>query len=133
MFAGNALLTVLRCKPVLPMRKAPIRPATYLLVRRGDRAARRDERMRAAVEKGPGECRRELKERQKKDKGKELHPSKVRDTICCSECGRPRCIFAKTKPTDALLRKLDAYFENVNYTCGDPLFVFPDGLEGSEK
>ena len=87
--------------------------------------------MRAAVEKGPRECRRELKERQKKDKGKELHPSKVRDTICCSECGRPRCIFAKTKPTDALPRKLDAYFQNVNYTCGDPLF--PDGLEGNEK
>ena len=72
-------------------------------------------------------------ERKLRDKGKELHPSKVRFTVCCTsaDCGKPRCIYAKHKPSEAQFRKLSAYLETVNYSCGDALF--PEGLEGSDK
>lgn len=72
-----------------------------------------------------------VKEQKQRDAGKELYPSKVRFVVCCEECGRPRCIYAKNKPSEAQFRKLAAYLESVNYSCGDALF--PEGLEGSDK
>ena len=73
----------------------------------------------------------EVVRRKMADKDKELHPSKVRSFVVCGGCGRRRCIFAKLKPSEALLRKLDSYLESVDFSCGDALF--PDGVEGGDK
>ena len=53
---------------------------------------------------------------------KQIHPSKVRSSITCADCGRPRCIFAKLLPSATMLDSLDAYTRSVEYTCGAPLF-----------
>ena len=119
---------VLRCKPVLPM-KDPNNPGHMYSF---DDAA--------ALPGGTSECdmpskkdldSEEMKQRRQKDKAKELHPSKVRATVICDGCGRPRIIFAKLKPSQAQLKKLDAYLESVSYKCGDALFT--EGVEGSDR
>ena len=119
--------SILRCKPVLPMNnpKNPGHMYSY------------DEAM--ALPGGTSECDfpskqglggAAVKERQNRDRGKELHPSKVRAVVSCSDCGRPRCVFTKVMPTELQRRKFDTYLETVNYTCGDALF--PEGLEDSD-
>ena len=117
----------LRCRPVLPMNN-PKRPGHMYSY---------DEAM--ALLGGTSECdfpskqglgSAEVKERQKLDRGKELHPSKVRAVVCCSDCGRPRCVYTKVMPTELQRRKFDTYIETVNYRCGDALF--PEGIEDSD-
>ena len=49
--------------------------------------------------------------------------SKVRDSITCDECGRPRLIFSMTLPRSERARKklldaLDGYKEGVDFVCG---------------
>ena len=51
--------------------------------------------------------------------------SKVRSTVCCDECGKPRLIYAdKKRESDKLLPNLEAYLEDIQYQCGDALFDF---------
>jgi hypothetical protein len=78
---------LLRCKPVMPMLN-PDEPGHMLQY---DAAA--------GLEDGTSECglpskkdvpNAEVLLRKNKDKDKDLHPSKVRAVILCSECGRPR-------------------------------------------
>ena len=53
--------------------------------------------------------------------------SKVRSTVCCDECGKPRLIYAdKKRESDKLLPNLEAYLEDIQYQCGDALFDFDD-------
>ena len=49
--------------------------------------------------------------------------SKVRATVCCDECSRPRLLYAdKKRESEKLLPELTAYLEGVDYQCGDALF-----------
>ena len=127
-WTGVPAKELLRCRPVLPMLNPSMPGHMYSY----DEAK--------ALPGGTSECDLPSKKnlskvdnvgRKEKDKEKELHPSKVRAVCCCDECGRPRCIFSKTKPSEAQLRKLTAYLEGVNYVCGDNLF--PESVEGNDK
>ena len=56
--------------------------------------------------------------------------SKMRDAICCDECGRPRLIYSMKVPKKALLATLDAYKEGIDYQCGGCLFDADEVAEG---
>ena len=123
------LKALLRCKPVLPMLD-PNNPGHMYSY---DQAA--------TLPGGTSECElpskkdltpAEEKARTERDKGKELHPSKVREIVCCNNCGRYRVIFAKNKPTEKLRNELYGYLECVNYSCGDALFP-AESIEGVDK
>ncbi|KAL3910646.1 MAG: hypothetical protein SGPRY_008981 [Prymnesium sp.] len=60
-------------------------------------------------------------ERAKREKEKELHPSKVRVCALCADCGRPRCIYLKTSVGVKLHELLAIYLEDVDDRCGDTL------------
>ena len=119
---------VLRCQPVLPM-KDPKNPGHMYSY--DDAAALPGGTSERDLPSKKDLDSEEMKQRKEKDKGKELHPSKVRAVLICDGCGRPRIIFAKLKPSPAQLKKLDAYLESVSYRCGDALFA--EGVEGSDK
>ena len=60
--------------------------------------------------------------------------SKMRDAICCVECGRPRVIYSMKKPTGKkLLQALDAYKEGIDYQCGASLFDSDEVAESGDK
>ena len=58
--------------------------------------------------------------------------SKVRDAIICTGCRRPRVIYSTGAPKKKELEGLDAYKEEFDYVCGDPLFDADDVAEGDE-
>ena len=58
--------------------------------------------------------------------------SKMRDAICCYECGRPRLIFSMKVPKKKQLEALDGYKESVDYQCGDALFDVEGVAEGDK-
>jgi hypothetical protein len=51
-----------------------------------------------------------------------LKGTRVRDVIKCSECARPRCIFAATRLTNEEILAVKAVKDEDNYICGDVLF-----------
>ena len=48
--------------------------------------------------------------------------SKVRATILCDGCARPRLLYSMKVPTKPQLEAMDAYAESISYQCGDALF-----------
>lgn len=46
----------------------------------------------------------------------------VRDMICCSDCGKPRCIFSDKKLSQEEAALLQTAKENTDYVCGGPIF-----------
>ena len=119
---------LLRCKPVLPMLNPNAPGHMYSYDEAVALACGTSER-NLPSKRGLGNA--EVQRRKEKDKKKELHPSKVRAVTCCDECGRPRCIYAKLKPSELQLKRLDGYLESINYTCGDALF--PKLVEGGDE
>ena len=120
---------MLRCKPMLPMNDPDNPGHMYAFDEAAVLAGGTSERDFPSKK---GLTSAEEEERRKKDKGKELHPSKVRAVVICSNCGRPRCIYARLKDeATPLFKKLDSYLESVDYTCGDPLF--PEDVEDGDK
>ena len=123
--------SLLHCKPVLPICD-PTRPGhMYEYQKASALPAGTDERdlpsqMRARSQDDDGV---DLRERMARDKQKKLHPSKVRATIECYNCGRPRCIFATEQPRAKEFKQLDAYCETSFFVCGTSIFHPDDDNE----
>ena len=114
------LCSLIRAEPVLPMLD-PDNPGHFYSYEKAAALSETDERALPSMKQKVVTAAD--KESQANDKMKELHPSKVRAVVTCVECGRPRVLYAKlldeSKP---LLKKLDAFIDTVDYTCGDLLF-----------
>ena len=59
--------------------------------------------------------------------------SKIRDSICCDECGRPRLVYSMRAPCKKDYAAFALYKETVDYSCGAPLFAPEDELDEELK
>jgi hypothetical protein len=50
----------------------------------------------------------------------------VRSTINCTECDKPRCVYAKLKLNPRDMRALKNTTDNYDYTCG--AILLPEGM-----
>ena len=52
-----------------------------------------------------------------------MNSNKVRAAVKCSDCGKPRCVYAKLKLTKPQHDAIADMISAAEYTCGAPLFM----------